>query len=137
MTATDIFFFCLGFFPQPILNHRTADEGGGHFFNYSLPLPTTLHTVTYQLWNYFRALTSANSQRPVSNQELQVSELKPLTTELCTVSILLDLLISKLFSTMLVLLLQYNIVGYQKIIQIREITLFLLLNIIQGSRNLS
>ena len=33
------FFFYLGFYPLPFTNHRTAREGGGHFFNFSLPLP--------------------------------------------------------------------------------------------------
>ena len=31
------FFFCLGFFSLPFMNHRTAEEGGGHFFYSSLP----------------------------------------------------------------------------------------------------
>ena len=34
-----LFFFCVGFFSQTFTNHRTAGEGGGHFFNSSLPLP--------------------------------------------------------------------------------------------------
>ena len=34
-----ISFFYLGFLSQPFTNHRTAGEGGGHFFNFSLPLP--------------------------------------------------------------------------------------------------
>ena len=33
------FFFYLGFYPLPFTNHRTVREGGGHFFNFSLPLP--------------------------------------------------------------------------------------------------
>ena len=33
-----VFFFYLGFLSQPFTNHRTAGEGGGHFFNSSLPL---------------------------------------------------------------------------------------------------
>ena len=35
-----IFFFYLGFLSRPFRNHRTAGEGGGHFFNSSLPLPS-------------------------------------------------------------------------------------------------
>ena len=34
-----IFFFYLGFLSRTFTNHRTAGEGGGHFFNSSLPLP--------------------------------------------------------------------------------------------------
>ena len=34
-----IFFFYLGFLLRTFTNHRTAEEGGGHFFNSSLPLP--------------------------------------------------------------------------------------------------
>ena len=35
----DNFFFYLDFLSQLFTNHRTAGEGGGHFFNCSLPLP--------------------------------------------------------------------------------------------------
>ena len=31
------FFFYLGFLSRTFMNHRTAGEGGGHFFNSSLP----------------------------------------------------------------------------------------------------
>ena len=34
------FFFYLGFLLWTFTNHRTAGEGGGHFFNSSLPLPS-------------------------------------------------------------------------------------------------
>ena len=42
--STSVFFFFfslsgLGFLSQPFTNHSTAGEGGGHFFNSSLPLP--------------------------------------------------------------------------------------------------
>ena len=36
-------FFYLCFLSQRFTNHRTAREGGGHFFNSSLPLPPALH----------------------------------------------------------------------------------------------
>ena len=36
-----VFFFYLGFFSRKITNHRPRGEGGGHFFNSSLPLPPT------------------------------------------------------------------------------------------------
>ena len=39
LTITQLIFFYWGFLSQPFMNHRTAGEGGGHFFNSSLPLP--------------------------------------------------------------------------------------------------
>ena len=39
------FFFYLGFLSQPFTNHRTAEEGGGHLFNSSLPLPPASQTL--------------------------------------------------------------------------------------------
>ena len=38
-TLTMYFFFYLGFLSRPFTNYRTAGEGGGHFFNSSLPIP--------------------------------------------------------------------------------------------------
>ena len=35
-----LFMFYVGFLSQPFTNHMTAGEGGGHFFNSSLPLPS-------------------------------------------------------------------------------------------------
>ena len=40
-----VFFFYLGFLSRPFTNHRTAGEGGGHFFNSSLPLPPASQTL--------------------------------------------------------------------------------------------
>ena len=37
-------FFYLAFLSQTFTNHRTAAEGGGHFFNSSLPLPPASQT---------------------------------------------------------------------------------------------
>ena len=43
-----ISFFYLGFLSQiTFTNHRTAGEGGGHFFNSSLPLPPTSQTLRH------------------------------------------------------------------------------------------
>ena len=42
-----IYFFYLDFLSQPFTNHRTAGEGGGYFFNSSLPLPPTSQTLRY------------------------------------------------------------------------------------------
>ena len=39
------FFFYLGFLLRTFTNHRTAGEGGGHFFNSSLPLPPASQTI--------------------------------------------------------------------------------------------
>ena len=49
-----IFFFyffvsCLGFLSQPFTNHRTVGEGGGHFFNSSLPLPLASQTLRHEI----------------------------------------------------------------------------------------
>ena len=41
------FFFYLGFLSRTFTNHRTAREGGGHFFNSSLPLPPTSQTIRH------------------------------------------------------------------------------------------
>ena len=38
------FFFYLSFLSQPYTNHRHAGEGGGHFFNSSVPLPLASQT---------------------------------------------------------------------------------------------
>ena len=75
-------FFYLGFLSRRFMNSRTAGEGGGHLFNFSLPLPPTSQTLIYQLGDYRRELTSAHSQQPDSNQEHLVSERKLLTTKL-------------------------------------------------------
>ena len=37
------FFFYLGFLSRTLMNPRTAGEGGGHFFNSSLPFLPTSH----------------------------------------------------------------------------------------------
>ena len=75
-------FFCcfyLGFLSRIFTNHRTAGEGGGHFFNSSLPLPPASQTLRHQLGDYCIELTSAHSQQPDSNRESLVSERKSLT----------------------------------------------------------
>ena len=42
-----VVFFYLGFFSQLFMNHRTAGEEGGHFFNSSLPLPPVSQTLRH------------------------------------------------------------------------------------------
>ena len=42
-----IFFFYLGFLSRTFMIHRTAGEGGGYFFNPSLPLPPASQTFVY------------------------------------------------------------------------------------------
>ena len=42
-----LFFSYLDFLSQPFTNHRTAGEGGGHFFNSSLPLPLASQTLRH------------------------------------------------------------------------------------------
>ena len=40
-----VFFFLSGFLSRTFTNHRTAGEGGGHFFNSSVPLPPASQTL--------------------------------------------------------------------------------------------
>ena len=40
-------YFYVGFLSQTFTNHRTAGEGGGHFFDPSLPLPPALETLRH------------------------------------------------------------------------------------------
>ena len=46
-TTCNTFFFYLGFLSQRFTNYRTAGEGGGLFFNSSLPLPPALQTLRH------------------------------------------------------------------------------------------
>ena len=80
--CTNWFFVYLGFLSRTFANHRTAGEGGGHFFNSSLPLPSASQTFRHQPGDYCRELTSAHSQQPDLNRESLVSEHKSLTTKL-------------------------------------------------------
>ena len=41
-----VFFFYLRFLSRTFKNHRTAGEGGGHFFDSSPPLPPASQTLT-------------------------------------------------------------------------------------------
>ena len=41
------YFFFLSFLSRTFMNHRTASEEGGHFFNPSLPLPPTSQTLRH------------------------------------------------------------------------------------------
>ena len=77
------FFFYMGFLSQPFKNHRTAGEGGRHFFNSSLPPPHASQTLTHQPSHYCRELTSAHRQQQDSKREPLISERKSLTTQLC------------------------------------------------------
>ena len=43
----DFFFFYLGFLSRTFTNHRTAGEGGGHFFNSSKLLPPASQTLRH------------------------------------------------------------------------------------------
>ena len=55
------FFFYLGFLSQTFPNHRTAEEGGGHFFNSSLPLPPTSQAIGHWPRDCCKELTYAHS----------------------------------------------------------------------------
>ena len=77
-----VFFIYLGFLSQTFTNHRTAGEGEGHFFNFSLPLPPASQTLRPLTEDYCRELTSTHSRQPDSNRVPLVSERKPITTKL-------------------------------------------------------
>ena len=77
-----VYLLYLVFFSRTFTNHMTPGEGGGHFFNSSLPLPPASQTLRHQLGDYCGELTSAHSQQPDSNWELLVFESKSLTTKL-------------------------------------------------------
>ena len=70
------FFFYQRFVSRLFTNHRTAGEGGGYFFNSSLPLRPASQTLTHQSGDYCRELISAHRQQPDSNREALDSELK-------------------------------------------------------------
>ena len=76
------FFFYLGFLSRTFTIHRIAWEGGGYFFNSSLPLRPASQTLRHQPSDYSRELTSAHSQQLDSNREPLVSRHKSLTTKL-------------------------------------------------------
>ena len=77
-----IFLFYLGFLSRTFTIHRAAVEGGGYFFQSSLPLPPASQTLRHQSGDCCRELTSAHSQQPDSNREPLVSERKSLITKL-------------------------------------------------------
>ena len=77
-----VFFIYLGFLSRTFTNHRTAGEGEGHFFNFSLPLPPASQTLRQLTEDYCRELTSTHSRQPDSNRVPLVSERKPITTKL-------------------------------------------------------
>ena len=73
------YFFLSGF---SFTSHRTAGEGGGHFFNSSTPLLPASQALRHQPGDYWRELTSKHSQQPDSNREPLFCECKSLTTKL-------------------------------------------------------
>ena len=77
--------FCRVFFhDHSRANHRTAGEGGGHFFNSLLPLPPASQTVRHYPSGYSRGFTSAHRQNRTRTGNLWFpsSERKSLTTKL-------------------------------------------------------
>ena len=56
-----IYFFLSGFFSRTFTIHRTVGEGGGYFFNFSLPLPSASQTLRYQPGDYHKELTPAQN----------------------------------------------------------------------------
>ena len=89
-SLVDAFFFCLGFLSGKFTKHGTAGEGGGDFFNSSLPLPPAPQTLRHQPGDCCRELTSTYSWQPDWNREALVSECKSLTTKLRALIIIVD-----------------------------------------------
>ena len=88
-----IFFFLSRFSFTNILESQDCREGGGYFFNSSLPLPPDSQTLRHQPGNYCRELTSAHSQQPYSNREPLVLECKSPTTQLRALELVLLLIL--------------------------------------------
>ena len=76
VSTTHVFIFYPGFFSQTFTIHRTAGEGGGYLFSFSLPLPTVSQTLRHQAGDYCRELASARSQQPDSRRGSSASERK-------------------------------------------------------------
>ena len=79
-----LLFFLSGFFFTNTHDSQDSRGRGGFLFNSSLPLSPASKTLRYQLGDYCRELTSAQSQQPDSNREPLVSERKSLTTKSLT-----------------------------------------------------
>ena len=77
-----ISLFFLSFLSRTLTKHGTADEGGRHFFNTSLPLPPASLALRHWPGDCCGGLISAHSYQPSSNQEPLVSKRKSLTTKL-------------------------------------------------------
>ena len=77
-----ISFFYLGFLSQiTFMNHRAAGEGGGHFFNSSLPLPSASEALRHL--DISRVITAEGSPLHIEvNREPLVSQSISLTTKL-------------------------------------------------------
>ena len=83
-----VVFFVSGFSFTTIHKSQDCREGGGYFFNSSLPLLPISQTLRHQPGNYCRELTSAHSEQPDLNWESLVFEHKSLTTKLCALTTL-------------------------------------------------
>ena len=68
MRIINTFFFYLGFLSRPFTHHRTAGEGGGHFFNSSLQLPPASQTLT-------RAITTESSPLHIGSSRSRTGNL--------------------------------------------------------------
>ena len=77
-----VVFFYLGFLPRPFTNHRTAREGGGHFFNSSLPLPPASQTLRHWAGRLLHRTYIYTQLAAGLEPGTLVSECKSLTTKL-------------------------------------------------------
>ena len=74
------------FLSGTFMNHRSAGEGAGYFFNSSLLRPAS-RTLRHQTGDYCRKLTSVHSQQLDSNRGPLVFKCKLLTTTLCVLNL--------------------------------------------------
>ena len=65
-----LFFFYLGFLLRSFIIHRTAREGGGHFFKCSLPLPPAS-----QSFRLSRAITAESSLLHIASSRTRTRNL--------------------------------------------------------------
>ena len=77
------YFFYLSFLSRTLLNHRTAGEGGRHFFNSSLPLPPASQILTHQpgITAESSPLHIANSRTRTANFWFPSASREPLSTK--------------------------------------------------------
>ena len=70
-----IFLFYLGFLLRTFTNHRTAGEGGGHFFISSLPLPPKALLKRYRYLDISQAITAESPPLHIGSSWIRTGNL--------------------------------------------------------------